>query len=136
MVHWTENEIAGIAKWNTLDYEKLVARSLKRMFTVFPWTQRYFEKRDKFTVEIHAMKVSGKITEVIKDLTKIKSNCSALSKFHADILHVDSGSFHLLTDCIIVELAILNFGTFNPKVHAIWHKFFAVLVDAISKQYH
>ncbi|GCC42598.1 hypothetical protein chiPu_0026517 [Chiloscyllium punctatum] len=106
------------------------------MFTVFPWTHRYFEKRDNFTVEGHAKKVSGKITEVVKDVNNIKCNFTALSKFHAEVLHVDSGSFHLLTDCIIVELAILNFGTFNPKVHAIWHKFFAVLVDAISKQYH
>ncbi|XP_043541371.1 hemoglobin subunit beta-like, partial [Chiloscyllium plagiosum] len=125
MVHWTDKETAEIAKWNTLDCDDLVCKSLKRMFTVYPWTYRYFDKRENFTVEGHAKKVSGKIIEAVLDLNNIKENFVDLSKFHANVLHVDSGSFHLLTDCIIIELSAQNRGNFNAKVHGIWHKFFA-----------
>ncbi|XP_043540060.1 hemoglobin subunit beta-like [Chiloscyllium plagiosum] len=101
------------------------------MFTVYPWTNRYLDKRENF-----AKKVSWKITEAVNDLNNIKDNFVDLSKFHANVLHVDSGSFHLLANCIIIELSAQNHGNFNAKVHGIWHKFFAVLVHAITKQYH
>ncbi|GCB62088.1 hypothetical protein scyTo_0013027 [Scyliorhinus torazame] len=57
-------------------------------------------------------------------------------KKHAEELHIDPGSFHLLTDCFIMELAHLEKCKFTPHTHATWAKFFKVVVDAISKQYH
>ncbi|XP_060696871.1 hemoglobin subunit beta-like [Hemiscyllium ocellatum] len=136
MVHWTEKEKAEIAKWKTCNQKLLVEKSLNRMFKIFPWTHRYFKARKDFKVEEHALRVSGKISEAVINLDKIKENFAELSKFHAEVLHVDSGSFPLLTFCIVSELAILNRGHFSPQLHGVWYKFFAVLVSAISKQYH
>ncbi|XP_078096145.1 hemoglobin subunit beta-like [Mustelus asterias] len=136
MVHWTQEERDEIAKtWHGTDMQTVGTKALERMFTVFPWTTRYFHKAD-FTAAGHAKIVVGALGVAVKHLDDAPSHFKELSKKHADELHVDPGSFHLLTDCIIVELAHLKKDCFTPHIHGIWDKFFDVVVDAISKQYH
>ncbi|XP_078096148.1 hemoglobin subunit beta-like [Mustelus asterias] len=137
MVHWTQEERDEVAKtFRTTDMQTVGTHALERMFTVFPWTTRYFQKKTDFTAGGHAEIVLGALQVAVKHMDDIKSQFKELSKKHADELHVDPGSFHLLTDCIIVELAHLKKDCFTPHIHGIWDKFFEVVVDAISKQYH
>ncbi|XP_041061646.1 hemoglobin subunit beta-like [Carcharodon carcharias] len=103
------------------------------MFKVYPWTFRYFKDRHGFTVQGHAAKVSGALDTAVSRLDDVKSQFKELSSKHADELYMDAGSFHLLTVCIIFELARTKI--LSPHIHAIWDKFFKVVVDAISKQY-
>ncbi|XP_078414483.1 hemoglobin subunit beta-like [Cetorhinus maximus] len=137
MVHWTQEEKGEITHtWGSIDKIKIISSALDRMFHVYPWTSRYFKDRHGFTVQGHAAKVSGALSTAVTHLDDVKSQFKELSRKHAEELYVDAGSFHLLTTCVIVELAWLKKEKFTPHIHAIWDKFFNVVVDAISKQYH
>ncbi|XP_041061644.1 hemoglobin subunit beta-like [Carcharodon carcharias] len=137
MVHWTQGEKEEITHtWGSIDKIKIISSALGRMFHAYPWTSHYFKERPGFTVQGHAAKVSGALDTAVTHLDDVKSQFKVLSSKHADELHVDAGSFHLLTDCIIIELALSKKDKFTPHIHAIWDKFFKVVVDAISKQYH
>ncbi|XP_038676588.1 hemoglobin subunit beta-like [Scyliorhinus canicula] len=137
MVHWTQEEKNEITHtWGALNCTAIGTRALERMFCVYPWTTRYFSKIPAFTAEGHAIKVVGALDKAVKHLDNVKAEFNDLSKKHAEELHIDSGSFHLLTDCFIVELAHVETDKFSPHIHATWDKFFKVVVDAISKHYH
>ncbi|XP_041061643.1 hemoglobin subunit beta-like [Carcharodon carcharias] len=136
MVHWTQGQKEEITHaWGSIDKIKLISSALERMFKVYPWTFRYFKDRHGFTVQGHAAKVSGALDTAVSHLDDVKSHFKVLSSKHADELYVDAGSFHLLTDCIIIEMAWSKKDKFTPHIHATWDKFFKVVVDAISKQY-
>nr|1GCV_B Chain B, HEMOGLOBIN [Mustelus griseus]1GCV_D Chain D, HEMOGLOBIN [Mustelus griseus] len=136
-VHWTQEERDEISKtFQGTDMKTVVTQALDRMFKVYPWTNRYFQKRTDFRSSIHAGIVVGALQDAVKHMDDVKTLFKDLSKKHADDLHVDPGSFHLLTDCIIVELAYLRKDCFTPHIQGIWDKFFEVVIDAISKQYH
>ncbi|XP_059510200.1 hemoglobin subunit beta-like [Stegostoma tigrinum] len=137
MVHWTDGERKEIdVQWKKQNMTALVKEGLERMFCVYPWTKRYFENRKNFTVAGHAKTVSDALEKAVKNMDNVKAQFTEISKTHAEVLHVDSGSFHLLTDCVIIAMASNRKPDFSPEVHSIWDKFFKVVVDAISKQYH
>ncbi|XP_072336870.1 hemoglobin subunit beta-like [Scyliorhinus torazame] len=137
MVHWTPEERSEITStWSAINHKAVGTKALERMFSVYPWTTRYFSTIHGFTAEGHAIKVVGALDKAVKHLDDVKTQFKDLSKKHAEELHIDPGSFHLLTDCFIMELAHLEKCKFTPHTHATWAKFFKVVVDAISKQYH
>ncbi|XP_067912891.1 hemoglobin subunit beta-like [Heterodontus francisci] len=142
MVHWSKDETDEITStWKSIDRYLLGAKALARMFKVYPWTTRYFQKLTEFTasshgVREHAKKVMDALDCAVLHLDDVKSHFTDLSKKHADELHVDVHSFRLLAKCFVIELAIVRKEKFPPQIQAIWEKYFAVVVDAISRQYH
>nr|P02143.1 RecName: Full=Hemoglobin subunit beta; AltName: Full=Beta-globin; AltName: Full=Hemoglobin beta chain [Heterodontus portusjacksoni] len=141
-VHWSEVELHEITTtWKSIDKHSLGAKALARMFIVYPWTTRYFGNLKEFTacsygVKEHAKKVTGALGVAVTHLGDVKSQFTDLSKKHAEELHVDVESFKLLAKCFVVELGILLKDKFAPQTQAIWEKYFGVVVDAISKEYH
>ncbi|XP_067859792.1 hemoglobin subunit beta-like [Heptranchias perlo] len=142
MVHWVGHEKDHIISiWSSLKKDVIGPKVLERMFVVYPWTQKYFPFDGKFKAEdhpvkVHADKVVSALDIAVAHLDSVKDNFTELSKKHADIFHVDVENFKLLADCFIIELAHCLQVKFTPEVQVAWEKFFKVVVDALSKEYH
>ncbi|KAM5153233.1 hemoglobin subunit beta-2-like [Mantella aurantiaca] len=147
MVHWTAEEKTAIASvWAKVDVENDGHDALSRLLLVYPWTQRYFSSFGNLSsasaisgnakVHAHGKKVLGAVGNAVHHLDDVKHVLAALSKQHANELHVDPENFKRLGEVLIVVLAAKLGSAFTPKVQAAWEKFINVLVAALSHGYY
>ncbi|KAM5153109.1 hemoglobin subunit beta-2-like [Mantella aurantiaca] len=147
MVHWTAEEKAAITSvWAKVNVENDGHETLSRLLIVYPWTQRYFSSFGNLSsvsavsgnakVHAHGKKVLGAIGNAVQHLDNVKHTLAALSKQHAEELHVDPENFKRLGEVLIVVLAAKLGSAFTPKVQAAWEKFINVLVAALSHGYY
>ncbi|KAM5152512.1 hemoglobin subunit beta-2-like [Mantella aurantiaca] len=147
MVHWIAEEKAAITSvWQKVNVEQDGHEALTRLLIVYPWTQRYFSSFGNLSsvsavsgnakVHAHGKKVLGAIGNAVQHLDNVKHTLAALSKQHAEELHVDPENFKRLGEVLIVVLAAKLGSAFTPKVQAAWEKFINVLVAALSHGYY
>nr|QJC64257.1 ancestral alpha hemoglobin [synthetic construct] len=120
--------------------EEIGAEALARMFVTYPQTKTYFSHFSDLSagspqVKAHGKKVMGAIGEAVKHLDNLSGALSKLSEKHAHKLRVDPHNFKLLSDCILVVLAVHFGADFTPEVHAAWDKFLAAVATALSEKY-
>ncbi|KAG8558517.1 hypothetical protein GDO81_017032 [Engystomops pustulosus] len=146
MVHWTAEERAAITStWSKVNVEKDGQETLARLLIVYPWTQRYFSSFGNLSnataingnakVKAHGKKVLTAVGSAIQHLDDVKHHLAALSKSHAQELHVDPENFKRLGEVLVVVLATKLGSAFTPEVQAAWEKFVNVLVAALSHGY-
>ncbi|XP_062913470.1 hemoglobin subunit beta-like [Mobula hypostoma] len=128
-------------EWDHLDKETITAQALARVFAVYPWTTRLFKNfNGQFAacdpgVQAHADKVLKALNTAIKDLRSIEKNFHELSGKHQKI-GVDTQNFKLLSQAFIVELALRDKKGFGPEEHEAAYKFFKLVTEALSSNYH
>ncbi|XP_062913477.1 hemoglobin subunit beta-like [Mobula hypostoma] len=142
MVKLTEAQEQYIMnKWDHLDKKTITAQALARVFAVYPWTTRLFKNfNGHFAVgdpgvQAHADKVLKALNTAIKDLKSIETNFYDLSSKHQKI-GVDTQNFKLLSQAFIVELALHDKKAFRPEEHEAVYKFFKLVTEALSSNYH
>ncbi|XP_051877933.1 hemoglobin subunit beta-like [Pristis pectinata] len=142
MVKLTEEEAKYISSiWEEVNKKAITAQALERVFTVYPWTTRLFKKfNGRFTandagVQGHADKVLKALNDAVKDLYGVEGTFTKLSKKHQEI-GVDTQNFTLLGQTFIVELAIHYRSKFGPEEHRAAYKFFKLVAEALSSNYH
>ncbi|XP_028844221.1 hemoglobin beta embryonic-2 [Denticeps clupeoides] len=147
MVQWSDEERTIIQDiFSKMDYEDVGPRALARCLIVYPWCQRYFARfgnlynaesiQNNPLVAAHGVVVLHGLDRAMKNMENIKSTYADLSVLHSEKLHVDPDNFRLLADCITIVVAARMGATFTPRVQAAWQKFLAVVVSALTKQYH
>uniref|UniRef100_A0A8C6S7A4 Hemoglobin beta embryonic-3 n=1 Tax=Neogobius melanostomus TaxID=47308 RepID=A0A8C6S7A4_9GOBI len=147
MVEWTDFERTTISSiFASLDYNDVGPKALCRCLIVYPWTQRYFASfgnlynpeaiKTNPNVVAHGVKVLHGLDRAVKNMDNIKATYAELSVKHSEQLHVDPDNFRLLADCLSITVAAKMGSAFTPAVQAAWQKFLAVVVAALSKQYH
>ncbi|XP_075034683.1 hemoglobin subunit beta-2-like [Mixophyes fleayi] len=147
MVHWPAEEKAIInSVWGKVNAEKDGGEVLSRLLIVYPWTQRYFSSfgnlnnaaaiQGNAKVHAHGKKVLEAIGHSIEHIDDIKHYLHDLSKSHAQELHVDPENFKRLLAILVTVLSNKLGASFTPKVQAVFEKFNAVLVSALSHEYH
>ncbi|NP_001290787.1 hemoglobin subunit beta [Esox lucius] len=148
MVVWTtaeRNAIVGL--WGKIGVDEIGHQAFARCLIVFPWTQRYFSSFGNLStpaaimgnpnVAKHGRTVIHGLDKAIQNLDDIKNTYAALSVKHSEKLHVDPDNFRLLAECITVCVAAkLGPEVFNADAHEAFHKFLAVVVSALGRQYH
>ncbi|XP_062913464.1 hemoglobin subunit beta-like [Mobula hypostoma] len=128
-------------KWDLLDKKMITAQALARVFAVYPWTTRLFKNfNGRFAVgdpgvQAHADKVLKALNTAIEDLKSIETNFYELSSKHQKI-GVDTQNFKLLGHAFIVELALHDKKAFGPEEHEAVYKFFKLVIEALSSNYH
>ncbi|XP_063307300.1 hemoglobin subunit beta-2-like [Pelobates fuscus] len=147
MVHWTAEEKATInAVWKKIDLEHDGGDALGRLLLVYPWTQRYFSSFGNLSnaaaiagnakVQAHGKKVLGALDNAAHHLDTIKATLRDLSDSHAHRLYVDPENFRRFGEVFVIVLAGKLGSSFSPSVQAAVEKFFAVVVDGLSHEYH
>ncbi|XP_030629943.1 hemoglobin subunit beta-like [Chanos chanos] len=147
MVEWSAEERAAIQEvFNKLDYDDVGPKALCRALIVYPWTQRYFGGFGNLynaeailsnpMVAAHGIVVLHGLDRAMKNMDDIKNTYTELSELHSEKLHVDPDNFKLLADCLTVVIAGKMGYAFTPDMQAAWQKFLAVVVSALSRQYH
>ncbi|XP_063306384.1 hemoglobin subunit beta-3-like [Pelobates fuscus] len=147
MVHWTAEEKATInAVWKKIDLEHDGGDALGRLLLVYPWTQRYFSSFGSLSnaaaiagnakVQAHGKRVLGALDNAAHHLDTIKATLHDLSDSHAHRLYVDPENFRRFGEVFVIVLAGKLGSSFSPSVQAAVEKFFAVVVDGLSHEYH
>ncbi|XP_041086059.1 hemoglobin subunit beta-like [Polyodon spathula] len=147
MVHWTEAERKAILNtWAKVNVDEIGAQTLVRLLIVYPWTQRYFSSFGNLSnaaaiagnakVHHHGKVVLTAVGDAIKHMDNVKATFVELSKLHSEKLHVDPDNFKHLGDCLSIVLAATFGQAYTPDVQAAWQKMIAVIVYALSSQYH
>ncbi|GAA6097808.1 hemoglobin subunit beta-like [Tachysurus ichikawai] len=147
MVVWTDFERATIQEvFSKIDAASVGQQALTRCLVVYPWTQRYFGKFGNLynaaaisgnpKVAAHGLTVVRGLEKAAKNMDNIKAAFADLSVLHSEKLHVDPDNFKLLADCITIVVAASLGTSFTAEVQAALHKFLAVVVSALAKQYH
>uniref|UniRef100_A0A8C5PGT0 Globin domain-containing protein n=1 Tax=Leptobrachium leishanense TaxID=445787 RepID=A0A8C5PGT0_9ANUR len=146
MVHWTAEEKASITYvWEKVDLEHDGHHVLCRLFTTYPWTQRYFGSFGNVSnettiygnskVKAHGKKVLEALDKAAHNLDDIKTILHDLSHTHANELHIDPENFKRLCEVLVIVLAIKLGSAFTPSRHAAVEKFVAVVVHALGHGY-
>ncbi|XP_071978851.1 hemoglobin subunit beta-2-like [Engystomops pustulosus] len=146
MVHWTAEEKTALTSvWSKVNVEQDGHDALSRLLVVYPWTQRYFSSFGNLSnvtaingnakVKAHGKKVLTAVGSAIQHLDSVKHHLAALSKSHAQELHVDPENFKRLGEVLVIVLATKLGSAFTPQVQAAWEKFINVLVAALSHGY-
>ncbi|GAA6064821.1 hemoglobin subunit beta-like [Tachysurus ichikawai] len=147
MVEWTDFERATIQDiFSKIDYKTVGHQALARCLVVYPWTQRYFASFGNLynaaaiagnpRVAAHGLTVMQGLEKAVKNMDDIKGTYAELSVLHSEQLHVDPDNFRLLADSITIVVASVLGASFTAEVQAALHKFLAVVVSALGKQYH
>ncbi|KAL7830723.1 hypothetical protein SRHO_G00318500 [Serrasalmus rhombeus] len=147
MVEWTEFERATIQDiFSKMDYESVGHKALARCLVVYPWTQRYFGNFGNLynaaaimgnpLVAAHGTVVLHGLDKAVKNMDNIKATYAELSVLHSEKLHVDPDNFRLLADCLTIVVAARLGSGFTADVQAAFQKFLAVVISALTKQYH
>ncbi|XP_035254438.1 hemoglobin cathodic subunit beta-like [Anguilla anguilla] len=147
MVEWSSSERSTInSLWGKINVAEIGPQALARVLIVYPWTQRYFGKfgdlsnaaaiQGNAKVAAHGEVVLGALEKAVKNMDDIKGTYSKLSHLHSEKLNVDPDNFRLFGDCLTIVLAAkLGGAGFCPEIQAVWQKFVAVVVSALTKQY-
>ncbi|XP_008828809.1 hemoglobin subunit beta-Z-like [Nannospalax galili] len=147
MVHFTAQEKAAVARvWGKVNLEEIGGETLGRLLTVYPWTQRFFDKFGNLSstaaimgnprVKAHGKKVLTSFGDAIKNMDNLKEAFAHLSELHCDKLHVDPENFKLLGNMLVIVMSA-HFGKeFTPEVQAAWQKLVAGVASALSHKYH
>ncbi|XP_061100189.1 hemoglobin cathodic subunit beta [Conger conger] len=146
MVQWSSSERSTIsALWGKINVAEIGPQALARVLIVYPWTQRYFGKFGDLSsvaaivgnanVAKHGRTVLQALGQAVNNMDNIKGTYAKLSQKHSEELNVDPDNFRLLGDCLTVVLATKFGAEFPPEVQAVWQKFVAVVVSALSRQY-
>ncbi|KAK1162833.1 hemoglobin subunit rho-like [Acipenser oxyrinchus oxyrinchus] len=147
MVHWTDAERDTINTfWGKIDHEEVGHQALTRVLVVYPWTQRYFSTFGNLSnataiagnpkVRAHGKRVLDALGDAITHLDNVSATYASLSQLHSEKLHVDPENFRLLGETLIIVLAGQFGAAFTPAIQATWQKLLAVVIAALSKQYH
>ncbi|XP_062841852.1 hemoglobin subunit beta-like [Trichomycterus rosablanca] len=147
MVQWTDFERSAIQEvFAKIDAASVGHQALTRCLVVYPWTQRYFGNFGNLynaaaivgnpKVAAHGLTVVRSLEKAVKNLDNIKAEYADLSVLHSEKLHVDPENFRLLADCITIVVASAMGASFKAEVHAVLHKFLAVVISALGRQYH
>ncbi|XP_056111329.1 hemoglobin subunit beta-2-like [Rhinichthys klamathensis goyatoka] len=149
MVVWTDQERAYIQDiFSKLNYEDTGPKAFIycMVLVVYPWTQRYFGGfgnlysaeaiKSNPMVAAHGTVVLHGLDKAMKNMDDIKNAYADLSVLHSEKLHVDPDNFRLLADCLTIVIAATMGSSFTANVQAAWQKFIAVVVSALSRQYH
>ncbi|KAK2836685.1 hypothetical protein Q7C36_014554 [Tachysurus vachellii] len=146
MVEWTDFERATIQDiFSKIDHKTVGHQALARCLVVYPWTQRYFASFGNLynaaaivgnpRVSAHGLTVMQGLEKAAKNMDDIKGTYAELSVLHSEQLHVDPENFRLLADSITIVVASVLGASFTAEVQAALHKFLAVVVSALGKQY-
>ncbi|KAK2836692.1 hypothetical protein Q7C36_014561 [Tachysurus vachellii] len=146
MVEWTDFERATIQDiFSKIDHKTVGHQALARCLVVYPWTQRYFASFGNLynaaaivgnpRVAAHGLTVMQGLEKAAKNMDDIKGTYAELSVLHSEQLHVDPENFRLLADSITIVVASVLGASFTAEVQAALHKFLAVVVSALGKQY-
>ncbi|KAM9784944.1 hemoglobin embryonic subunit alpha-like [Syngnathus typhle] len=116
------------------------AEALGRMLYVFPQTKTYFDHWKDLGLNSASVKKHGKVIMAgVNDAVGIIDNLTPglmnLSELHAFTLRVDPANFKILSQCILVVMAMLFPTDFTPEVHLCMDKFLAALTLAIAEKY-
>ncbi|MGH0140108.1 UNVERIFIED_CONTAM: hypothetical protein FKN15_000558 [Acipenser sinensis] len=111
----------------------------EKLFVAYPWTQRYFSTFGNLSnpaaiagnakVHEHGKTVLTAVAEAIKHMEDVKAAFAKLNKLHTD-------NFKHFGDCLSIVLAATFGHAYTPDVQAAWQKMIAVIVSALSSQYH
>nr|P86879.1 RecName: Full=Hemoglobin subunit beta-1; AltName: Full=Beta-1-globin; AltName: Full=Hemoglobin beta-1 chain [Lycodes reticulatus] len=145
-VKWTDKERAVILGiFSGLDYEDIGPKALVRCLIVYPWTQRYFGTFGNLStpaaisgnpkIAAHGVKVLHGLDMALQHMDNIMETYADLSILHSETLHVDPDNFKLLADCLTITIAAKMGHCFTPDTQIAFHKFLAVVVSALGKQY-
>ncbi|XP_036409332.1 hemoglobin cathodic subunit beta-like [Megalops cyprinoides] len=147
MVEWSDTERSTIKSvWEKINIAEIGPQALARVLIVYPWTQRYFGAFGDLSsptaivgnpkVAAHGKVVLGALDKAVQNMDDIKNIYAKLSERHSEEFNVDPDNFRLLADCLTIIMATKFADDFNPEVQAIWQKFLAVVVSALSRQYY
>ncbi|KAK2836696.1 hypothetical protein Q7C36_014565 [Tachysurus vachellii] len=146
MVEWTDFERATIQDiFSKIDHKTVGHQALARCLVVYPWAQRYFASFGNLynaaaivgnpRVAAHGLTVMQGLEKAAKNMDDIKGTYAELSVLHSEQLHVDPENFRLLADSITIVVASVLGASFTAEMQAALHKFLAVVVSALGKQY-
>ncbi|KAL0992873.1 hypothetical protein UPYG_G00100410 [Umbra pygmaea] len=148
MVEWTDAERKAIGSlFQKCDEDEIGAQALSRCLIVFPWTRRYFSSFGNLSdaaailgnpaVKKHGRTIIHGLDRAVKNMDDIKNEYKELSVMHSEKLHVDPDNFRLLAECMTICVAAkLGPSGFDANTHEAFQKFLAVVVSALSRQYH
>ncbi|KAG8558515.1 hypothetical protein GDO81_017030, partial [Engystomops pustulosus] len=142
MVRWTAEERAAITStWAKVNVEQDGHDALARLLIVYPWTQRYFSSFGNLSnvtaingnakVHAHGKKVLTAVGNAIQHLDSVKHHLAALSKSHAQELHVDPENFKRYFSSF-GNLSNVTAINGNAKVHAHGKKVLTAVGNAIQ----
>ncbi|XP_029293282.1 hemoglobin subunit beta-like [Cottoperca gobio] len=146
MVEWTDFERTTIQDiFSKLDYEVVGPKTLARCLIVYPWTQRYFGNFGNLynaavimgnpMVAKHGITILHSLDRAVKNMDDIRNTYAELSVLHSEKLHVDPSNFNLLADCLTIVVAAQMGKAFTGEMQAAFHKFLAVVVSSLRRQY-
>ncbi|XP_072274995.1 hemoglobin subunit alpha-C-like [Pyxicephalus adspersus] len=119
--------------------EQYGADALYRMFLCHPQTKTYFPNFD-FSANSAQLKNQGKkvlhaLSEVVKHLDHAEATLSHLSDLHAFTLRVDPGNFALLSNNILVVIAMHHSDKFDSLTHQALDKFMNYVSGVLTSKY-
>ncbi|XP_008327450.1 hemoglobin subunit alpha-1-like [Cynoglossus semilaevis] len=114
--------------------------ALSRLITVYPQTKIYFSHWKDLSpnsepVKKHGITVMTAVGDAVSKIDDLKGGLLTLSELHAFTLRVDPVNFKLLSQNIMVVMAILFPADFPPDVHVAMDTFPAALALALSEKY-
>ncbi|KAM5151924.1 hemoglobin subunit alpha-B-like [Mantella aurantiaca] len=119
--------------------DSLGEEAMERLFTCHPQTKTYFShlnvSHGSADVRAQGSKVLKAIGHASKNIDHLDEALSNLSDLHAHSLRVDPGNFHLLSQNILVVLAIHFPKDFTAHAHAAWDKFLAQVSETLCSKY-
>ncbi|NXE55684.1 HBA2 protein, partial [Casuarius casuarius] len=145
--------------------EAFRAKTLERMFMVYPQTKTYFPHFDLHhgsdQIHSHGKKVMNALGNTVKNLDGLSQAMSELSNLRAYNLRVDPGNFkasqgpgrpgagqgaiaavlspvfalQLLSQCFQVVLAVHLGKDYTPEVHSAFDKFLAAMASVLAEKY-
>ncbi|XP_072132763.1 hemoglobin subunit alpha-like [Mobula birostris] len=115
------------------------ADALVRLFKVYPQTKRNFKKFTGFedcdpSVRNHGRLVMNALADAAHDVDHMGKHLEGLAIEYREELQMDPHYIHLLTNCIVLTLAI-HLPTFTPAYHCAVGKFLKVVSDELSSKY-
>ncbi|PIO26168.1 Hemoglobin subunit alpha-C [Aquarana catesbeiana] len=119
--------------------EQYGAEALHRMFLCHPQTKTYFPNFDFHAnsahLKNHGKKVMNALTDAVKHLDHPEASLSSLSDLHAFTLRVDPGNFALLSNNILVVVAVHHSDKLSYETHQALDKFLNVVSGLLTSKY-
>ncbi|XP_072225107.1 hemoglobin subunit alpha-1-like [Leuresthes tenuis] len=114
--------------------------ALSRMLIVYPQTKTYFSHWKDLSpgsapVIKHGKTVMGGVADAVTKIDDLSAGLLDLSKLHAFTLRVDPANFKILSQNILVVMAMMFPDDFTPEVHVAMDKFLAAVSLALSEKY-
>ncbi|KAF7665997.1 hypothetical protein LDENG_00122130 [Lucifuga dentata] len=114
--------------------------ALSRMLVVYPQTKTYFAHWKDLSpgsppVRKHGSTIMSGVADAITKIDDLTKGLLTLSELHAFNLRVDPANFKIISQNILVVMAMMFPEDFTPEVHMSMDKFLAALARALSEKY-